>query len=237
MVRDTYVMELDSSLAPTPAHAAVVWAEGVEPPCSTELPPPFLAELLKRVEAAGDAFIPQDVRARVRRMLRFGKYHASGRGKPASEFLLRAAISGSFPLINGPVDVNNAISLESGFPGSLFDAVISGPRLHLRRGRMGESYVFNVSGQTIDLEDLLLVCRESEFGWEPCGNPVKDSMATKIRETTDAILAVLYVPADEPSDSLERWASRYAGLLRSHCGAQRAGFDLVTGSVQLLSKE
>ena len=231
VARGKYVVELDASLAPTPTHVAVVWAEDVKPPRPTEAPPPFLVELLTAAEASRDPFISQEVRARVRGMLRFGKYRASGRGKPASEFLLRAAISGSFPLINGPVDVNNAISLESGFPGSLFDAAISGTKLLLRRGRAGESYAFNASGQTIDLEDLLVVCRESESGWEPCGNPVKDSMATKIRETTDAVLAVLYVPADEPLDSLERWASRYAELLRSHCGAQRAGFDLVTGGI------
>jgi hypothetical protein len=231
VVRGKYVMDVDASLAPTPAHAVVVWAEDVDPPGPTDVPPAFLSELLRRAETSGEAFIPPDVRARVRRMLRFGKYHASGRGKPASEFLLHAAMRGVFPLINGPVDVNNAVSLESGFPGSLFDAAISGPRLLLRRGRAGESYAFNASGQTIDLEDLLLVCRESESRWEPCGNPVKDSMVTKIRETTRAILAVLYVPADEPRETIERWASRYAGLLKSHCGAQRSGFDLVTGGV------
>ncbi len=163
-------------------------------------------------------------------MLRFGKYRPSGRGKPASEFLLRAARDDRFPVINAPVDVNNAISLASGFPGSLFDADLTGPGLHLRHGRAGEAYVFNASGQTIDLEDLLLVCRKIESGWEPCGNPVKDSMATKIGEETRDVLAVLYVPADEPLASAERWADRYAGLLKDHCRAQRVGFVVVTKS-------
>jgi len=65
--------------------------------------------------------------------------------------------------------------------------------------------------------------------WEPCGNPVKDSMATKIRSETRDVVAVLYAPADEPIDSLARWASRYAELLARECGASQAasrvGFD------------
>jgi hypothetical protein len=228
-VNSGYSIEFDPTLAPTPTTAALIWAEGIAPPTATEVAPPFLSAVLDRARRAGAAYVPEEVRARVRGMLRFGKYHPSGRGKPASEFLLRAAVDGSFPLVNGPVDVNNAVSLESGLPGSLFDGGISGGRLLLRRGRAGESYVFNRSGQTIDLEDLLLVCRWSEGGGEPCGNPVKDSMATKIRPETRDVIAILYAPADEPIDRVETWASRYAELLASHCGAERTGLLIATG--------
>ena len=106
---------------------------------------------------------------------------------------MRAALSDAFPLVNGPVDVNNIVSLESGLPGSIFDASLSGRRLLIRRGAPGESYVFNPSGQSIDLQDLLHVCRFAGGAWEPCGNPVKDSMATKIRPETRVVVAVLYV--------------------------------------------
>ena len=184
----------------------------------------MLAERISRAEQAGEDAVPLDVRQRVRRMLRHGKYKPSGRGKPASEFLLRAALNGSFPNVNGPVDVNNAISLESGFPGSIFDAELSGTELLLRRGTAGESYVFNPTGQSIDLEDLLLVCRYAASGWEPCGNPVKDSMLTKIRLNTRSAVAILYLPVDEPRASAEHWAGLYAGLLKSHCRAQAVGF-------------
>jgi DNA/RNA-binding domain of Phe-tRNA-synthetase-like protein len=136
-------------------------------------------------------------------------------------------LGGSFPLINEPVDVNNAVSLVSGLPGSLFDAELSGSRLLVRRGHAGESYVFNQSDQTIDLEDLLLVCRQVDNGWEPCGNPVKDSMATKIGETTRDILAVLYAPGETSEEELSSWAAWYAELLRLHCGASASGFEIV----------
>lgn len=168
--------------------------------------------------------MPAERRQRVRRMLRHGKYKPSGRSKPASEFLLQAALFGSFPRVNGPVDVNNMISLESGLPGSIFDADLSGRHLLMRRGAAGESYVFNPSGQSIDLEDLLLVCRRAADGWEPIGNPVKDSMATKIKPETRDVVAVLYAPADEPDDSVERWASEFALRLAAHCAAAATGF-------------
>jgi DNA/RNA-binding domain of Phe-tRNA-synthetase-like protein len=65
------------------------------------------------------------------------------------------------------------------------------------------------------------------MGWEPCGNAVKDAMATKVRETTRRVVAVLYAPPDEPVASLERWATRVAELLTSHCRAHDAGFTIV----------
>jgi len=227
MNEQTYVLELDPSLYPSAVLPALVWAKGIEPPAPTTTPPTFLEEILAQVEAAGEGFVPAELRTRVRKMLRYGRYHPSGRGKPASEFLLRAALNGSFPLVNGPVDINNAVSLASGLPGSIFDADLSGTHLLLRRGKPGESYVFNPAGQIIDLEDLLLVCRRAEKGWEPCGNPIKDSMTTKIRPETKNVVAVLYAPADEPSTFLERWATRCAELLSTHCQAEVTGFKVV----------
>jgi len=88
--------------------------------------------------------------------------------------------------------------------------------------------VFNPSGQTIDLEDLLLVCRKTEDGWEACGNPVKDAMITKISADTVDVVAVLYAPIDEPVSSVENWAHRYATLLAEHCGATDSGYEVIT---------
>jgi len=220
-------LDADSSLAPFPVLPAVIWAEGIAPPRPTESAPEVLEvldELLRRVQTIGEEFVPTEMRQRVRKMLRFGVYKPSGRSKPASEFLLRAALSDSFPLVNGPVDANNIVSLESGLPGSIFDADLSGRHLLVRRGLPDESYVFNPSGQSIDLQDLLLVCRLAEGGWVPCGNPVKDSMDTKIRPETRDAIAVLYAPADEPTDSVERWAARFAELLTALCGTERVGY-------------
>ena len=228
MTQRAYTLELDPTLEPSPVLPALIWAEGISPPVATAAPPPFLIEILEQCKREGEGFVPADRRARVRDMLRFGRYKPAGRGKPASEFLLRAALSDSFPLVNGPVDINNALSLASGLPGSIFDADLSGTDLLLRRGRPRESYVFNPSGQAIDLEDLLVVCRREGESWVPCGNPVKDAMETKIRPETQRVVAVLYASVAEPAAFVETWAGRFAELLGTHCLAQVVGFHVVT---------
>jgi len=202
----------------------LVWAEGIASPRATTESPSFLSAVVDAAQAAGTEYVPANLRKRVRNMLRHGKYKPSGRGKPASEYLLQAALAGDFPLVNPPVDVNNAISLESGLPGSIFDADLSGCDLLLRWGVPEESYIFNPTGQSIDLEDLLVICRRIAGAWIPCGNPVKDSMSTKTRSETRNVVAVLYSPTDEPIPALESRGARFAELLESHCGASSAGY-------------
>jgi DNA/RNA-binding domain of Phe-tRNA-synthetase-like protein len=224
------VLRIDPSLEPNPARLALVWATGLPSCPGTQAAPAYLLDLLARVRAQGEAFLPPQRKSAVRDMLRHGKYKPAGRSKPSSEYLLAAALAeagppeGGFPLVNGPVDANNAASLEWGYPASIFDAAKTGFELALRRGLPGESYVFNTSGQLIDLEDLLCVCCPSQGAWRPCGNPVKDAMATKVFEDAREVLAVVYAPASEPLAALEACATRLAALL-SGCGAAATGWS------------
>jgi len=200
----------------------LIWAEGIDAPdaCSR---PTLLDDVLANAKH-GQSPVSSAVQQEVRAMLRHGAYKPSGRGKPASEFLLHAALRGEFPLVHGPVDANNAISLASGLPGSIFDADLTGPRLFLRYGLSGETYLFNPSGQSIDLEDLVVVCRAGAGGWEPCGNPVKDSMATKVRADTRNVICVLYAPRSLGTAFAMLWAERFAELLAVSCRARAVGF-------------
>ncbi len=203
----------------------VVWARGVTPGAAETID--GLDDLLARAKG-GEAWFADGIVREVRDMLRHGRYKPTGRGKPASEFLWNAALRGEFPRVNGPVDVNNAISLSSGYPGSIFDAEKSGPRLRIRYGTEGESYVFNPSGQSIDLADLVVVCREAGSGWEPCGNPVKDAMVTKIHSETQDVVGVLYVPRTRGDGEALAWGQRYADMLAATCRARDAGCGLAT---------
>jgi DNA/RNA-binding domain of Phe-tRNA-synthetase-like protein len=200
----------------------LIWAEGIDAPdaCSR---PASLDEVLASAKD-GQSPVLGAVQQEVRTMLRHGTYKPSGRGKPASEFLLHAARRGEFPLVNGPVDANNAISLTSGLPGSIFDADLTGPALCLRHGLPGEAYVFNPSGQSIDLEDLVVFCRAREGSWEPCGSPIKDSMATKVRADTRNVVAVLYAPRSLGTAFAMLWGERFAELLAASCRARAVGF-------------
>lgn len=163
--------------------------------------------------------------AEVRGLLRYGKYKPTGRGKPASEYLLNAAREDRFPRISTLVDINNLVSLRSLLPISLVDIDRAETvRFSVRRGRPGESYVFNAAGQVIDLEDLLLTSRLPED--RPCANPVKDSMDTKLTEISRTVLAVLYAtPALGPR--LAEATAEFGRALEGWAGASEVATEVL----------
>lgn len=131
----------------------------------------------------------------VRQLLRFGKFKASGRSKPAQEYLAGCiARDGKLPTINGPVDLLNAVSLEANLPISLLSLGKCSRRLHVARGKLGESYVFNSAGQTLDLTDLITTYDASCEPARPVGTPIKDSLAGKIESTDRDLVAIIYCP-------------------------------------------
>jgi DNA/RNA-binding domain of Phe-tRNA-synthetase-like protein len=127
-------------------------------------------------------------RKAVRDLLRHGGYKPTGRGKPASEYLLAAAAEGPLPSINLAVDVCNAVSLHSGLPISVVDLDLAEPPLRIAIAPEGASYVFNAAGQTIDLAGL--VCLFDARG--PCANAVKDAQRTKTHAGTRRTLSVVW---------------------------------------------
>ena len=133
-----------------------------------------------------------DVKLAVRNMLRHGGYKPAGRGKPASEYLVRAAGEGKLGSINPAVDVCNVVSLHSGLPISVVDLDRARPPFRIGLGSAGESYVFNASGQEIRVEGLL--CLHDAEG--PCGNGVKDSHRTKTSDATVRTLSVIWGASD-----------------------------------------
>ncbi|MFH2114581.1 MAG: hypothetical protein ABIJ86_08760 [Spirochaetota bacterium] len=201
-----------------PALVCLVVAEG----CTVSPSPAPLAEALAALvlQRSGEDSPPAKIKAAVRDMLRSGGYKPAGRQKPASEYLAQAAREGRFPSINGPVDCNNILSLESGLPISLLDADAVGTGTLIRICGAGESYVFNASGHEMDLAGLLCACKADG---SPLGNPVKDSMAGKITDSTTRLAGFIYAPrACYTPTSLASLGERFAGLLRQHCGATSA---------------
>jgi len=162
-------------------------------------------------------------RRSVRDILRNGRYKPTGRGKPASEYLLRTSSEEIFPRINAPVDICNYISLSSLMPVSIWDIDKSGTRSFvLRLGDEHESYVFNNHGQSIGLEDLVVGCvldRDDTMG-VPLVNPVKDSVRTKTSDESRNVAAIVYSPmTDGPRGSLEEILAEFRHLL-AVCGEE-----------------
>ena len=156
-------------------------------PLSEQPSPEWLVALLK-LEAPAPLRADDAVRGAVRDLLRHGGYKPTGRGKPASEYLVRAAGEGTLGSINAAVDVCNAVSLHSGLPISVVDLDRAKPPLRIGIAPEGASYVFNASGQSIDLAGLL--CLFDAEG--PCANAVKDAQRTKTHAGTRRTLTVLW---------------------------------------------
>ncbi|MEL7368496.1 MAG: phenylalanine--tRNA ligase beta subunit-related protein [Myxococcota bacterium] len=178
------------TLAATDVAVGLVIGRG----CTTRpSPEPLTAAINDAIDEAKRRTGEEEFTQPVRNVLRYGRYKPTGRGKPASEYLLKAARSDKFPSINNLVDLNNLVSLRSLLPISLVDLTRADTdQFTVRRGREGEAYVFNSADQTIGLTDLLLVARGPND--EPCANPVKDSMATKLDAKATEVMAVLYGP-------------------------------------------
>lgn len=154
----------------------------------SELPsPPWLLDLLK-LDAPAPITRGEDVRAAVRDLLRHGGYKPTGRGKPASEYLVGAVGEGKLGSINAAVDACNVVSLHSGLPISVVDLDLARGPFRLGLAAAGAKYVFNQSGQEIDLGGLLCVFDQEG----PCANGVKDSQRTKTRPETTRTLSVVW---------------------------------------------
>lgn len=190
-------MTVENGVPRDDALLGLVRAENVS---TDALPPGFeavLAALLARRQAPLDA-TEEAARQAARDLLRNGRYKPTGRGKPASEYLIRAAADPErdFPRINAPVDVCNYVSLKTLLPISLWDLELANTDdFRFRLGRAGETYVFNTGGQEIDLEDLIVGCRVVGEAEAPIVNPVKDSLATKTTDETRRVAACIYAPA------------------------------------------
>lgn len=154
------------------------------------------------------------VRAKVRDLLRHGGFKPTGRSKPASEYLIRAAQEGALGAINPAVDACNVVSLHSGLPISVIDLDRASPPLRIDLAPAGARYVFNASGQEIDLGGLL--CIFDADG--PCANAVKDAQRTKTHAGTVRTLSVLWGSSALPGRAAEA-AGWYRALL-ADLGAQ-----------------
>ena len=181
----------------------------------TEFPRPLgdmvsSPELLALLTPEAPAPLHSDdaVREAVRQLLRQGGFKPTGRSKPASEYLLKATGEGRLTSINVAVDVCNVVSLHSGLPISVVDLDRARGPFRVGVAPTGACYVFNVSGQTIDLGGLLCLFD----GEGACANAVKDAQRTKTNEQTRRTLSVVWGSVALPGRAAET-AAWYRTLL------------------------
>jgi DNA/RNA-binding domain of Phe-tRNA-synthetase-like protein len=175
------------TIDPHPLLDALAFSTAFPGPLSSLPSPEWLTAFLK-LDASAPLTSDDTVRGVVRDLLRHGGYKPTGRGKPASEYLVRAAGDGSLGSINATVDACNVASLHSGLPISVVDLDRAKPPFRIGIAPEGSQYVFNASGQTIDLSGLL--CLFDAEG--PCANAVKDAQRTKTNADTRRTLTVVW---------------------------------------------
>ncbi|WP_412067626.1 hypothetical protein [Rubrivirga sp. IMCC43871] len=156
----------------------------------------------------------EEVRMAVRDVLRQDGYKPTGRGKPSSEYLVKAAKGGFLGPNNAAVDACNAVSLHSGLPISVIDLDRARAPHSIGVGGPDDRYVFNASGQEISLAGLMGVRDAEGF----CANPVRDSQRTKTHGGTTRTLSVVWAPRSALSRLREALAW-YTQLVSASGGA------------------
>jgi DNA/RNA-binding domain of Phe-tRNA-synthetase-like protein len=176
-----------------------------------ESPAPREVTALLAEGAAAPLASDDAVREAVRALLRQGGFKPTGRSKPASEYLLKAVRERLLSPINLAVDVCNVVSYHSGLPISVVDLDRTREPLRVGIAPPGSSYVFNASGQSIDLGGLL--CLFDAGG--PCANAVKDAQRTKTGPETRRTLSLVWGTTALPGrvEQTTRW---YRELLDKH---------------------
>ncbi len=185
------------------------------------LPPaPWLEDALAPAEPPLPLPAPADTDA-VRALLRHGGFKPAGRSKPCNEYIRRAAEEGRFPRINAAVDLTNLAALHGGLPVSTVDPDRLRAPFRVAIAPPGTSYVFNASGQTLDLGGLLSL-------WDadgPCANAVKDAHRAKTTDGTRRTLTLIWGTTAWPgrADALLAWSVAQVRRLGGVVGADGAG--------------
>src|SRR5207237_6576894 len=190
-----------------------------------EMPSPPELQALLALEAPAPLRSDDAIRDTVRQLLRHGGFKPTGRSKPASEYLLKAVGEGRLASINVAVDACNVVSLHSGLPISVVDLDRARPPFRVGVAAPGSSFIFNASGQAIDLGGLL--CLFDAEG--PCGNAVKDAQRTKTGPETRRTLSLVWGTTELPGRGAQT-ESWYRSVLEQHGVTTKSAFARSAGS-------
>lgn len=141
-------------------------------------------------------------------------------GKPpqeyrcASEAMLRRIAKGSgLYHINNVVEINNLISVSSGYAIGSYDTGALRGAVELRRAEEGAHYG-GIGKSSVNIGHLPVLCDEEG----PFGNPSSDSRRAMIQPGRREVLSVIY--AFDGGEDLDGWLADYARELERHCGVR-----------------
>lgn len=195
----------------------------------TALVQPSSPELLDAFEAAVRELAGQYEMSAIAKNPRIAAtrqaYKALGKSpqeyRNAAEAMLRRVVKNTgLYHINNIVEINNLISITSGYSIGSYDAGGLTPPIELRRAEDGAHYG-GIGKGSINIEHLPVLY--DALG--PFGNPTSDSRRAMIQEGEREIISVLY--AFDGPEPLRPWLQQYADALEGYCGVKNLGTRIV----------
>lgn len=127
----------------------------------------------------------------------------------AEAMLRRIAKKRGLYHINNVVDINNLISIMSGYSLGSYDTDAIFGDVELRRATFGERYD-GIGKDSVNIEHLPVLYDQKG----PFGNPTSDSTRAMINPGKRNIMSIIY---SFDGKGLEGWMDRYNVLLREFC--------------------
>lgn len=130
----------------------------------------------------------------------------------AAEAMLRRVVQGKgLYRINNIVEVNNLISITSGYSIGSYDTDRLKGNIELRRAAVGTHYD-GIGKAAVNIEYLPTLYDESGA----FGNPSSDSCRAMIQPGEHQIVTILY--SFDGAGELDNWLEKFSQYLRDYCG-------------------
>ncbi|MGM9974430.1 MAG: B3/4 domain-containing protein [Clostridiaceae bacterium] len=132
----------------------------------------------------------------------------------SAEAMLRRAKQGKgLYHINNVVEVNNILSIASGFSLGTYDTSNIGEEITLERASEGSQYE-GIGKELLNIEYLPALKDSSGY----FGNPTSDSTRAMITQNTEEIIMVIY--SFDQENGLEELMDKAIELLKAHCSGR-----------------
>jgi DNA/RNA-binding domain of Phe-tRNA-synthetase-like protein len=132
----------------------------------------------------------------------------------ASEAMLRRIVKGNgLYTINNAVEINNLISVLSGYSIGTYDMEKLAGYIELRRAPEGERYQ-GIGKAEVNIANLPVLYDEEG----PFGNPTSDSHRAMMKNGEREVISLIY-SFNREKDELKKWLERYRELLQTYAEA------------------
>lgn len=140
----------------------------------------------------------------------------------AAEAMLRRIVKGNgLYQINNVVDINNLISIRSGFSIGTYDEQALEGEIKLSRAPAGERYE-GIGKSEVNIENLpVLFDRNGAFG-----NPASDSKRAMIQVGNRDVITFLYAFSKDQKD-LKNWLTEYENILERFTNASEISVQII----------